>query len=182
VLDELRTLFRRAATGHGGRSPFGIVSGAVLLGLVFVTVGATSVGTTTRGTTSSVRATGVPWSADEALTPAAFAADIRSGGPAPAIVYVGFKALFRTGHIPGATFHGPASQPEGMSDLQQWAASQPKDRPVVVYCGCCPLDDCPNLVPAYSALTRLGFTRLRVLVLPTSFAADWVEKGYPVER
>jgi hypothetical protein len=177
VLDELRTPLRRAATGHGGRSSFGIVSEALLLALVLVTASATTV-----RTTGSVRGSGATWSADEAITPAAFAAEIRSGGPAPAIVYVGFKALFRTGHIPGATFHGPASKPEGMSDLQQWAASQSKDRPVVVYCGCCPLDHCPNLVPAYSALQQLGFTRLRVLVLPTSFAADWVEKGYPVER
>ena len=171
-MDEFRTRFGRAVTGHGGRSPFGIVSGAVLLALVFVTV----------GTTHAVHANAVPWSSDEALTPAAFAADIRSAGPAPAIVYVGYQALFRTGHIPGATFHGPASQPEGLSDLQQWAATRRKDQPVVVYCGCCPLDDCPNLVPAYAALKKLGFTKVRVLVLPVSFAADWVEKGYPVER
>ena len=144
----------------------------MLLALVLVSV------TTTAGGRASRR----PWSSDEALAPAELAAAIRGGGPPPAIVYVGYKALFRTGHIPGAIFHGPASQPEGLSDLQQWAASQPKDRPVVVYCGCCPLEDCPNLVPAYSALKQLGFTKLRVLVLPVSFAADWVERGYPVER
>jgi len=28
----------------------------------------------------------------------------------------------------------------------------------------------------------MGFTRLRVLVLPNSFGIDWVEKGYPVEK
>jgi len=28
----------------------------------------------------------------------------------------------------------------------------------------------------------MGFTRLRVLILPASFAKDWVEKGYPIEK
>jgi hypothetical protein len=28
----------------------------------------------------------------------------------------------------------------------------------------------------------MGFSNLRVLVLPTSFAVDWVGKGYPMEK
>jgi len=28
----------------------------------------------------------------------------------------------------------------------------------------------------------MGFTRLRVLILPNNFGIDWVEKGYPVEK
>jgi len=28
----------------------------------------------------------------------------------------------------------------------------------------------------------MGFTHLRVLVLPQNFAADWVDKGYPVQK
>jgi hypothetical protein len=28
----------------------------------------------------------------------------------------------------------------------------------------------------------MGFTHVRVLALPTSFAADWVEKGYPMQK
>jgi hypothetical protein len=28
----------------------------------------------------------------------------------------------------------------------------------------------------------MGFTHLRVLVLPKSFAEDWADKGYPVEK
>jgi hypothetical protein len=53
---------------------------------------------------------------------------------------------------------------------------------VVLYCGCCPLDKCPNLRPAFLALRDAGFARLRVLLLPNNFNADWVEKGYPVEK
>jgi hypothetical protein len=28
----------------------------------------------------------------------------------------------------------------------------------------------------------MGFSHVSVLVLPTSFAADWVEKGYPMQK
>jgi len=123
-----------------------------------------------------------PWTSDEALAPADLAATVRAGTSQPTIVYVGYQALFRAGHIPGATFHGPASQAAGLTDLKEWAAQLAKDRPVVLYCGCCPLDDCPNVAPAYEALKQLGLTKVQVLVVPVSFAVDWVDKGYPIER
>jgi hypothetical protein len=28
----------------------------------------------------------------------------------------------------------------------------------------------------------MGFTHLRVLLLPTDFNTDWITKGYPVEK
>lgn len=124
----------------------------------------------------------VPWTSAEALAPADLVKALGAGGRAPTIVYVGFRALYHPGHIPGASFHGPASEPGGLEDLRRWAATLPKDAPLVIYCGCCPFDQCPNVVPAYRALRDLGFTKVRVLMLPTSFATDWVDKGYPVER
>jgi hypothetical protein len=51
-----------------------------------------------------------------------------------------------------------------------------------VYCGCCPLEHCPNLRPAFEALRAMGFTHLRALLLPTNFYTDWVKPGYPVEK
>jgi len=32
-----------------------------------------------------------------------------------------------------------------------------------------------------AALRAMGFTRLRALMLPTSFGRDWISKGLPVE-
>jgi len=52
----------------------------------------------------------------------------------------------------------------------------------VIYCGCCPFDHCPNIRPAYTALNAMGFKKLRVLVLPTNFATDWVDKGFPMQK
>jgi hypothetical protein len=51
-----------------------------------------------------------------------------------------------------------------------------------VYCGCCPLDRCPNLRPAFTALHDMGFTHLRVLLIPTNFYTDWVKPGFPFEK
>ena len=96
-------------------------------------------------------------------------------------VHVGFKPLYRPGHIPGAPLHGPTSDPQGLEDLRHWAERIPRSTMVVIYCGCCPLDKCPNVRPAFTLLKTMGFTNLHLLRLTTSFAADWVEKGFPIE-
>jgi thiosulfate/3-mercaptopyruvate sulfurtransferase len=98
----------------------------------------------------------------------------------PIILYVGPKALYAQAHIPGAEYIGPAARPEGVEKLRARAASLPKDGEVVIYCGCCPWDRCPNIRPAYTALKKAGFTKARVLFLATSFGLDWKDKGLPV--
>jgi hypothetical protein len=100
----------------------------------------------------------------------------------PTVVYVGFHTLFGGGHIPGASFHGSASSEQGLSDLKKWADTLPRSADLVIYCGCCPIEKCPNIRPAFAALRDMGFKKLRVLVLPTSFAVDWVDKGYPTQK
>ena len=124
-----------------------------------------------------------PWAATQTISPADFAKEIQQKQDSSLkILYVGVRTLYTGAHIPGALFHGPGSTEEGLADLKKFAETLPKDSNVVIYCGCCPLDRCPNLRPAFSALHGMGFTHLRVLILPTSFAGDWVEKGYPVEK
>ncbi len=103
-----------------------------------------------------------------------------TGTKKPVVLYVGPKAFYAQAHIPGAEFIGPVGKPEGMDKLRARAASLPKDGVVVIYCGCCPWDHCPNIRPAFAELKKSGFTSLRVLYLPTSFGADWKDKGLPV--
>ena len=130
------------------------------------------------------RAVADPWSSAQLIEAADFARELAPMKPdsRPTIVYVGFRTLFEGGHIPGATFHGTASTEAGMASLKVWAASLPRTADVVLYCGCCPFDRCPNIRPAFTLFRELGFTRLRVLVLRTSFATDWAEKNYPMEK
>lgn len=105
-----------------------------------------------------------------------------SGAQKPAILYVGPKAFYLQAHIPGAENIGPVSKPEGMEKLRARAASLPKDSPVVIYCGCCPWDHCPNIRPAFAELKKAGFTRVRVLYLATGLGPNWVDKGFPAAK
>ena len=100
----------------------------------------------------------------------------------PAIFFVGYTVLYRSAHIPGAQNAGPAATKEGIDQLKSLAYPLPLDREIVLYCGCCPFDKCPNILPAYHALESMGFKRLEILNLPQSFAHDWVEKNLPVVR
>jgi hypothetical protein len=43
------------------------------------------------------------------------------------------------------------------------------------------MEKCPNIRPAYRALKELGFTRVRVLNIPTNMHTDWYTKNYPSE-
>jgi len=132
---------------------------------------------------SSSPADADPWTAAQTVTPAELAKELHAErDPAVTVIYVGVRTLYSGAHIPGATFRGPGSTDQGIADLKKFALTLPKNSNVVIYCGCCPLDRCPNLRPAFSALRDMGFARFRVLILPTSFAADWIEKGYPIEK
>jgi thiosulfate/3-mercaptopyruvate sulfurtransferase len=125
-----------------------------------------------------------PWTTAQTVQPADFAkevADAKSAGK-PTVVCVAPHVLYEGGHIPGALFHGPGSTAQGIDDLKKWAQPLPRSANVVVYCGCCPLDHCPNLRPAFVALKDMGFTHIRALIIPTNFYTDWVKPGYPYEK
>jgi thiosulfate/3-mercaptopyruvate sulfurtransferase len=124
-----------------------------------------------------------PWTLQQTVRPADFVKELQQEkDPYPTVIYVGVKTLYEGGHIPGAAFYGPGSTEQGLAELRKFASALPKHSDVVLYCGCCPLEKCPNLRPAFTALKDIGFARLRVLILPTSFNADWVERGFPVHK
>jgi thiosulfate/3-mercaptopyruvate sulfurtransferase len=107
---------------------------------------------------------------------------LKLGKIRPLVFFVGPRAFYVQSHVPGAEFLGPTGRPEGLNKLRTRANSLPRETPIVIYCGCCPWVHCPNIHPAYSELKKMGFTKLRVLHLETSFGTDWAEKGYPVEK
>ena len=123
-----------------------------------------------------------PWTAGDVIQPDQLAARLKSPTASkPPIYYVGFGILYRSKHIPGAEFIGPGSKQEGLQALREAALKHARTEEIVIYCGCCPWDHCPNMRPAFIMLHELGFKRVRVLSLPTSFPKDWVEKGFPFE-
>ena len=125
-----------------------------------------------------------PWTAAQTVQPATLAKEIAYPDSAkrPIVVCVAPHVLYSGGHIPGALYHGPGKDAQGTADLNKWAQGVPRSTNIVVYCGCCPLERCPNLRPAFSALQGMGFTHLRALILPTNFYTDWAKPGFPVEK
>ena len=100
----------------------------------------------------------------------------------PLILQVGSHLLFAQAHIPGSEYAGPGSQLAGLDALRTRVAATPKDKLIVLYCGCCPWNRCPNIAPAYRMLHDAGFTNVKVLYLANNFGDDWVAKGYRVEK
>ncbi|HKF41219.1 MAG TPA: hypothetical protein VKB21_09010 [Candidatus Acidoferrum sp.] len=126
--------------------------------------------------------TSVPWSDAQTVQPADLNKELANPKTAPVVLFVGFQRLYSAGHIKGAQYHGSGGNSEGLRQIKSWAAGLPRSTNLVIYCGCCPLDHCPNIRPAFTALHDLGFTQLRVLILPTSFEADWANKGLPYDK
>jgi|SRR5579862_5757134 thiosulfate/3-mercaptopyruvate sulfurtransferase len=105
-----------------------------------------------------------------------------SGSQKPLMIQVGSHVLYSQAHIPGSEYIGPAASAAGSEQLRKRVASLPKNTYIVLYCGCCPWDHCPNVKPADDALHALGFTNVKVLYIANNFGTDWVDKGYPVAK
>ncbi len=100
-------------------------------------------------------------------------------GDKPLLIQVGFHVLYVQGHIPNSEYFGPASDPAALAKLRDRVQSLPRNKFIVIYCGCCPWDHCPNLKPADDALRALGFTNFKALHIADNIATNWRDKGYP---
>lgn len=129
------------------------------------------------------RDAGAPATQAPMMPPATLAArvdDIKAGKIA--VFYVGPRALWGKGRVPGAKALSEVDSDEGLEKLRNAMKETPEGTEIVVYCGCCPVRNCPNVRPAGEAIKALGRKNAFILDLPTRFATDWADKGYPVER
>lgn len=116
-----------------------------------------------------------PWTASQLLAPADLAAIIKDPKrKQPIIICVGPGALIR-----GSIDMGPAQEKENLDKLKRELGKLPKDADVVIYCGCCPFDHCPNIRPAFRLLNEMKFTNAHLLNLEHNLKTDWIAKGYP---
>jgi rhodanese-related sulfurtransferase len=100
----------------------------------------------------------------------------------PLLLQVGSQMLYSQAHIPGSEYLGQGNSAQGLQNLGRRVSGLPKKTFIVLYCGCCPWNHCPNVNPAYDALQKLGFTNAKVLYIANNFGTDWVDKGYPVAK
>jgi len=122
-----------------------------------------------------------PWTKAQTVPPADLIKEVEDAKTAPTVIFVGFKRLYTAGHIKGAQYHGTTGGGEGLKEFTAWATPLPRTADLVIYCGCCPMDRCPNIRPAFLALRDLGCKNVRVL-RPTNFETDWAEKGLPYDK
>jgi len=100
----------------------------------------------------------------------------------PLLLQVGSHVLYSQAHIPGSEYIGAASTESGLQQLRKRVESLPRSKFIVIYCGCCPWNHCPNVKLADDALHAMGFSNVKVLYVANNFGADWVDKGYPVAK
>ena len=127
---------------------------------------------------------GEPWMEHELVGVAELARVIADAeSRKPIILDIGVASMLRGGlMIKGSTVIGPATDARNLEKLRSVASAYPKDAELVIYCGCCPFKDCPNIRPAFKLLKEMKFTRLKLLDIPKNLAADWITPGFPTEK
>ena len=120
----------------------------------------------------------VNWTSDELMQPAQLAKHL-SGNSAdlPVIYCVGPGA-----EIPHSIDIGMTKDEANLNKLKTALSKLDKSKPVVIYCGCCPFEHCPNVRPAVALLKEMKFTNFHLLNLEHNIKQDWIDKGYPVAK
>lgn len=116
----------------------------------------------------------INWTNDQLINPSELSAAIKSNKNLPIIFSVGPGAI-----IPNSNDIGMVKEAESMQRFKDQLTGLPKDTQIVVYCGCCPFEHCPNVRPAIQVLKDMKFTNYKLLDLPHNIKIDWIDKGYP---
>lgn len=119
-----------------------------------------------------------PWKASQLIEPADLAAALKlPKDRQPLVIDIGPAGVIR-----GAVEVGPAEDAGNLARLKSVLKNVPKDKEIVIYCGCCPFSKCPNVRPAFQTLLDMGFNNPRLLNLSQNLKADWIDKGFPLEK
>jgi hypothetical protein len=117
------------------------------------------------------------WTRKQLMEPSQLADAITTKTDVPVIVSVGPGAT-----IPNSIDVGMCSTEEGLNKLKTQLNSIAKNQKIVIYCGCCPFERCPNVRPAIDVLKQMNFTNYFLLNLPHNIKIDWIDQGYPVVK
>jgi hypothetical protein len=117
-----------------------------------------------------------PWKANQLLAPSVLASTIQNN-KAPLIISIGPGAV-----ILNSIDMGMASSKTNLDKLKNYLGTIDKKKEIVIYCGCCPFEHCPNIRPAFTLLNQMGFDHVQLLNLATNIKVDWMNKGYPVKK
>jgi|25BtaG_2_1085352.scaffolds.fasta_scaffold09288_3 hypothetical protein len=116
-----------------------------------------------------------PWSQQQLLEPSELVQLLDNSEDSLVIFSLGAGGI-----IPGSKDTGPSGEKESLNNLRQELEKLPKDSNILIYCGCCPFNICPNVRPAFALLNEMDFTNHQLLNLRENIKVDWIDKGYPV--
>jgi len=107
------------------------------------------------------------------MAPSELAALLKDYKGVPLIFSIGPGAL-----IPHSKDIGAIKEKENMKKFKLELNGLQKNTQIIVYCGCCPYEHCPNVQPAIQLLKDMKFTSYKLLDLPHNIKIDWIDKGY----
>ncbi|MBX2932485.1 MAG: rhodanese-like domain-containing protein [Chitinophagaceae bacterium] len=117
-----------------------------------------------------------PWNSQQLLDPAILAKKINQNQTKNMLIYcIGPDAI-----IKGSINIGAGENAANIKKLKEQLKNVSKDKEVVIYCGCCPFDRCPNVRPAFKALKEMGFKNAKLLNLSNNIKTNWIDKNYPM--
>ncbi|HTM92299.1 MAG TPA: hypothetical protein VL095_07775 [Flavisolibacter sp.] len=119
----------------------------------------------------------INWTNDQLMEPSDLATAIKANKNLPLLFSVGPDAT-----IPGSKDIGMMKDADNLQKFKDQLAGLAKDTGIVIYCGCCPFERCPNVRPAIQVLKDMNFTNYKLLNLPQNIKIDWIDKGYPTNN
>lgn len=116
-----------------------------------------------------------PWAPAQLMKPEVLASRITASQTQNLLILsVGPDAV-----IKGSVDIGPTRDQANVEKLKTYLKTVSRDKEVVIYCGCCPFDKCPNIRPAFRVLNEMGFKKARLLDIPKNIKVNWLDKDYP---
>ena len=118
------------------------------------------------------------WTEKQLMNPADLAKIVSDSSAKKPYIY----SIGPAGMIPYSIAIGDAKEQENLEKFKIQLNKLPKDADIVIYCGCCPFKDCPNIRPAFKLLNEMKFTNHKLLNLPKNLKVDWIDKGFPMNE
>jgi hypothetical protein len=97
---------------------------------------------------------------------------------APIIINCGNQANIRGAISIGELDQSGAWKQKLRTALRNKQLDKSFNKSVVVYCGCCSSDNCPNVGPVIKELIALGFKDVKGLYFFDGYGPEWKGKGY----
>ncbi len=117
-----------------------------------------------------------PWNSNQLMKTSTLASNINNDKTKDLLILsIGPGAI-----IKGSVDIGPTGEQKNIKKLKNYLNNVSKDKEIVIYCGCCPFDKCPNIRPAFQLLNDMNFKNAKLLDIPQNIKVDWINKDYPM--